>query len=84
MLGEQGRQFLELTEKIDQDILLCISPVIGKYNGVSPRAASVRLLELEGEILSVHLQFVLSPGHLGPLLVEDLGSEFPTRHGVKN
>ena len=84
MSSQSWQQFLKLTEKVDHDVLLCLSPVIGKYQGVSPRAASVRLLELEGEILSVHLQFVLSPGHLGPLLVEDLGSEFPTRHGVKN
>ena len=74
----------KLTEEVDHDVLLCVSPVIGKYNGVSPRAASVRLLQLEGEVFAVHLQVVVGPGDLGPLLVEDLGSELPARHGVEN
>ena len=86
MLGTNFSEdnFLKLTEKVDHDILLCVSPVIGKYNGVSPRAASVRLLQLEGEVFAVHLQVVVGPGDLGPLLVEDLGSELPARHGVEN
>ena len=74
----------QLTSEVDHYILLDVDPFIRKYNRVSSRAAPVRLLELEGQVLAIDDEVVVRLGHLHSPAVSDLGRELAARYRVEN